>query len=123
MTTRRPQHLERRGILGTLVASSLGERIGVQGDVGKAASRSESVAAASFHWTVFFGGTFGLEIAELRSLVIRALLVLVRDMIALSAPQMLRPEIANVVDGFTQNLVRQLMVNPMPSFFGSPPEQ
>lgn len=81
------------------------------------------MAAASFYWTVFFGGTFGLEIAELRSLVIRALLVLVRDMIALSAPQMLRPEIANVVDGFTQNLGRQLMVNPMPSFFGSPQEQ
>ena len=123
MTTRRPQHREHRGILGTLVASSLGERIGVQGDVGKAASRSECVAAASFHWTVFFGGTFGLEIAELRSLVIRALLVLVRDMIACSAPQVLRPEVANVVDGFTQKLGRQLIVNPMLLFFGSPQEQ
>lgn len=55
-------------------------------------------------WMGHLNETFGAEISNLRGLAIGASLGLVRDLITSSAPETLRTQIAEVVDGFTDKL-------------------
>ncbi len=81
----------------------------------------ETPAAATRTWMDQLGETFGGEIAKLRGMAIGASLGLVRDMISDSAPESLRPQIAEVVDGFTQKLGGQHFPSPVLSAASSPP--
>ncbi len=69
-----------------------------------AASSLNPVAEPSPTWMGHLNDTFGPEISNLRGLAIGASLGLVRDLITSSAPETLRTQIAEVVDGFTDKL-------------------
>ena len=77
---------------------------GFQTQTTAAARALNPAAEPSPTWMGHLNDTFGPEISNLRGLAIGASLGLVRDLITSSAPETLRTQIAEVVDGFTDKL-------------------
>jgi hypothetical protein len=55
-------------------------------------------------WLSQIGSTFGEELTKLRGLAVGATLGVLRDMLTTNAPEPLRPQLAEVMDGLTTKL-------------------
>lgn len=68
-------------------------------------------------WLGAIGDSYGPEIARLKGLAIGAVLGLVRDAIARSAPEPMRPRLTDVIDSITTKVGGQPIAGPVLSYF------
>jgi len=64
-------------------------------------------------WLGQFGETFGNELSKLKSLALGATFGVLRDMLTASVPEQLKPQLTDVMNGFTTKLGGKLFKEPL----------